>query len=319
MSTLRAMVASCCLTSLSLLICLTSGCAATAPAAEKTADATAKMQQDANAATPPRHDEEIWVVQKYNGNEKPADDASSRPGAGALLARLPDRAAPIPFTLKHTDVKAEIAGYLATVDVTQQYANPFNMPIEAVYVFSLPRDAAVCEFIMIIGQRKIRGIIRDRDQAMRIYRAAKAQGYTASLLKQDQPDVFSQSVANIEPNKPIDINIRYLHALDYADGWYAYRFPMKGVRDLSLSLRLDAGAKIDQLQVPSQVAPQTPDGSKATVTLALQDVEQGQDFLMRYRVAGGGRLKPRPLPANHLDPATAFLSIDATGRATTQP
>jgi Ca-activated chloride channel family protein len=305
---------------LGLLLCMISGCAATAPAAEKSADATTKMQYGATAAaTPPGRDEEIWVVQKYNGIAKPADDAGSRLGAGALLARLPAQAAPIPFTLKHTDVKADIAGCLATVDVTQQYANPFNTLIEAVYVFPLPRDAAVSEFIMTIGQRKIRGIIRDRDQAMRIYQAAKAQGYTASLLNQDQAEVFSQSIANIEPNKPIDINIRYLHALDYADGWYAYRFPMKGVRDVSLSLNLDAGAKIHQLQVPSHVAPQTLDGSKATVTLSLQDTAQDQDFLMRYRIAGGGRLKAVPLPANHLDPTTAFLSVDATRRATTQP
>jgi Ca-activated chloride channel homolog len=317
MCTLRGLLVSLCTIVLCVLLCMTSGCAATAPAAEKAPDAAVKMQFGAQAATPPGHDEEIWVVQKYQGNEKPADDAA-RTGAGALLARLPDQTAPVPMPLKHTEVKADIAGYLATVDVTQRYANPFNTPIEAIYVFPLPRDAAVSEFIMTIGQRKIRGIIREREQAQRIYQAAKAQGYVASLLTQDHAGVFTQSVANIEPGKPIDINIRYLHALDYSDGWYAYRFPMKGARDLALRLHVDAGVKIEELQVSSRSAPRTLEGAAATVTLALKDVEQHEDFLVRYRVAGG-QLKAVSLPSNHLDPATAFLSVDATRRATTQP
>ena len=318
MSMLRAFFTLSCTIALGSALCTISGCTTAAPAAERNINGTMKMQYVAPAAIPPGHDEEIWVVQKYSGNERPADNAS-HPGAGTLLARLGDQSAPTPFTLKHTDVKAEIAGYLATVDVTQKYANPFNTSVEAIYVFPLPRDAAVGEFIMTIGQRKIRGIIRDRAEAQRIYQAAKAQGYVASLLTQTQPDVFTQSLANIEPNKPIDINIRYLHALDYADGWYAYRFPMKGVRDFSLSLHLDAGSKIDELQLTSHAAaPHTLDGSRATVTLALQEIAQEKDFLMRYRVAGGP-LKTAALPANHLDPANAFLSVDATRRTTTQP
>src|SRR5260221_273247 len=62
--------------------------------------------------------------------------------------------------------------------------------------------------------------------AQRIYQAANAQGYVASLLIQDRPSAFTQSVANIEPGKQIDINIKYVHQLDYADGWYEFHFPM---------------------------------------------------------------------------------------------
>ena len=54
--------------------------------------------------------------------------------------------------------------------------------IEAVYVFPLPQNAAVNEFVMTIGERRIRGIIREREEAERIYAEAKQQGYVASLL-----------------------------------------------------------------------------------------------------------------------------------------
>src|SRR5690606_27027528 len=79
---------------------------------------------------------------------------------------------------------------------------------------------------MTIGDRRIRGIIREREEAERIYHDARAQGYTASLLTQERPNVFTQKVANIEPGKQIDVNIKYFHTLAYADGWYEWVFPM---------------------------------------------------------------------------------------------
>ena len=84
------------------------------------------------------------------------------PGAGALLARLPNRTEQVAVPLKHTDVKATITGYIATVNVQQQYQNPYAEKVEAIYVFPLPQNAAINEFLMTIGDRKIRGIIRDR-------------------------------------------------------------------------------------------------------------------------------------------------------------
>src|SRR6185503_14606482 len=144
------------------------------------------------------------------------------PGEGQLMAQRNENGQTkmVPVPLKHTDVKAEVIGYIASVDVQQQYQNPYNDKIEAVYVFPLPQNAAVNEFVMTVGERKIRGIIREREEAKQVYEQAKSQGYVASLLTQERPNVFTQSVANLEPGKQIDINIRYFHTLAYADGWY---------------------------------------------------------------------------------------------------
>ena len=62
-------------------------------------------------------------------------------------------------------------------------------------VFPLPANAAVNEFVMTVGERKIRGIIRERQEAQRIYQEARTQGYVASLLTQERPNIFTQSVA----------------------------------------------------------------------------------------------------------------------------
>lgn len=168
--------------------------------------------------------EELWVIAK--GFDQATGPAEEAPGCGALMVKLPDEEKEVPVPLKHTAVVGNIDGYIATVDVTQQFHNPYNSKIEAVYVFPLPDNAAVSEFVMTVGERKIRGIIREREEAEKIYNDARAHGHVASLLTQERPNIFTQKVANIEPGKQIDINIRYFNTLQYDDGAYEFVFPM---------------------------------------------------------------------------------------------
>ncbi len=128
--------------------------------------------------------------------------------------------------LKHTHVAAEITGYVARVTVTQTYRNPFEYPIEAIYVFPLPENSAVDDMKMVIGDRTIESDIKKREEARRTYEAAKQQGHTAALLEQERPNVFTQSVANIEPDTEIDVIIRYAQNLTYDAGAYEFVFPM---------------------------------------------------------------------------------------------
>src|SRR5256712_7459919 len=128
--------------------------------------------------------------------------------------------------LKHTDVKAEISGFLARVIVTQEFENPFKEKIEAVYTFPLPQNAAVDDMTMLVGDRTVRGKVLRREEAQAVYEAAKSNGQTASLLNQERPNIFTQSVANLLPGEQIKITISYVETLQYEDGSYEFVFPM---------------------------------------------------------------------------------------------
>src|SRR5215475_3760512 len=128
--------------------------------------------------------------------------------------------------LKHTDVKAEVSGQLARVTVTQEFHNPLRDKIEAVYVFPLPQAAAVDDMTMIVGDRTVKGKIKRREEARAIYEAAREAGQAASLLDQERPNIFTQSVANIAPGAEVKITISYVEFLKYEDGTYEFVFPM---------------------------------------------------------------------------------------------
>ena len=55
------------------------------------------------------------------------------------------------LVLEHTRVEARVEVGLAVVDVRQTFGNPHDVPIDATYVFPLPRDAEGLENrIMVI-------------------------------------------------------------------------------------------------------------------------------------------------------------------------
>ncbi|WP_376786474.1 VIT domain-containing protein, partial [Planktothrix agardhii] len=80
------------------------------------------------------------------------------------------------FPLKQTQVKAKISGNVSQVEVSQTFENPFQEPLEAIYVFPLPDQAAVDQMVIKIGDRTIKSKIETREDAKEIYQRAKAQG-----------------------------------------------------------------------------------------------------------------------------------------------
>jgi Ca-activated chloride channel family protein len=156
----------------------------------------------------------------------PAEAASPRltPGQLTILNKKGQSAGLCPLT--HTDVSADIAGYVSRVTVKQEFANPSHESIEAVYTFPLPADAAVDDMRMTIGNRVVLGQIKRKEEAREIYEAAKSQGKAAALLDQERPNIFTQSVANIMPGDKITVTISYVNLLKYDDGAYEFSFPM---------------------------------------------------------------------------------------------
>ena len=132
---------------------------------------------------------------------------------GALLSIDPKTGADMECPLKHTDVQAEITGFLARVNVTQEFQTTAADKIEAVYVFPLPQNSAVDDMTMTVGDRVVKGAIKRREEARLIYENARNAGKVASLLDQERPNIFTQSVANIAPGARVKITISYVEHL----------------------------------------------------------------------------------------------------------
>jgi biopolymer transport protein ExbB/TolQ/uncharacterized protein YegL len=184
--------------------------------------------------------------------------------------------------LKRTDVKADVSGSLARVTVTQDFHNPFKEKIEAVYVFPLPQSAAVDDMTMIVGDRTVKGKIKRREEARAIYEAAREAGQAASLLDQERPNIFTQSVANIAPGAEVKITISYVEFLRYEDGTYEFVFPMVvGPRYIPGRPigRQGGGWALDTSKVP--------DASRITPRVAPKGARAGHDISIEVKLDTG--------------------------------
>ncbi|OPZ89787.1 MAG: Vault protein inter-alpha-trypsin [bacterium ADurb.Bin425] len=221
--------------------------------------------------------------------------------------------------LKHTAVTADIAGYIARVTVKQTFTNPFTKKIEAVYTFPLSENGAVDEMLMKIGSRTIHGTIKKREEARQIYEDARQRGYAASLLEQERSNIFTQSVANIEPGKDIEVTISYIETLPFDGGKYTFTFPTvvgprfmgsglgpdsapvpdasrispplaavgeRAGHDISIDINLDAGMGLSNLNSAlHQVNIEKRGESKAHVNLVDQKTIPNKDFVLSWNVA----------------------------------
>jgi Ca-activated chloride channel family protein len=220
--------------------------------------------------------------------------------------------------LKHTAVKANVAGFVTRVTVKQQFHNPYNSTIEALYTFPLPENAAVDQMVMRIGNRTISGTIKKRAEARQIYHSALRAGHAASLLDQERPNIFTQSVANIEPGENIDVEISYVDLLRYENGEFSFTFPTvvgprfiphsndshdvinkvsdaaritppmatRSGHDISIAMTINGGVPISNIHAPLHDIDVRTDGlTKAQVTLKNKGELPNRDFVVQWNAA----------------------------------
>jgi Ca-activated chloride channel family protein len=155
-----------------------------------------------------------------------AENGPPQMGEGALMYRSPNSHQYQIVPLVHTDAALDVRGLVASATVTQQYVNSSTEPIEAVYVFPLPHDAAVYDMEIRVGNRMIHSVVKEREEAKKTYATAKSEGKHAALLEQERPNIFTASVANIMPGDKVDVRMRYVEPLSWEDGKVRLVFPM---------------------------------------------------------------------------------------------
>ncbi|MEP4889429.1 MAG: marine proteobacterial sortase target protein [Aliiglaciecola sp.] len=143
--------------------------------------------------------------------------------------------------LLDTRVDMNITGLIARAKVTQTFTNTSDEWVNGIYVFPLPENAAVDHLEMLIGERRIVGQIHPKQKAKAIFEQAKREGKKASLLVQQRPNLFKNSVANIGPGESIKVTIEYQQAVAYENNTFSLRFPTTVTPRYLPKLNMNAG------------------------------------------------------------------------------
>ena len=120
-----------------------------------------------------------------------------------------------PIPLKGVAVHVSGRGPVSRVTVAQNYRNDESQPVEAIYTFPLPEEAAVCGFQVELDGQVLRGQVEDKDKCLEEYDAALARGAGAFLMDQDRPNVFTAYVGNLRPREEVVLRISYVAPLTW--------------------------------------------------------------------------------------------------------
>ncbi|KAH6607040.1 vault poly [Trichoderma cornu-damae] len=209
--------------------------------------------------------------------------------------------------------------------LTQVFVNPETGPprLKNVrYVFPLYDGVSVVGFKCTVGSRVIEGVVKERQEAKRVYVDAIATGQVAGLLEQssEASDVFTTSLGNIPSGGSVKVEITYLGELKHdaqVDGLrftiptsLAHRYgqhsiagsgTFQGTKHISIIVDADVsgGSAIKSIQSPSHpisvnigtlstAASAPPSLNRAHATLFQSSAELGRDFVIQIVASGLG-------------------------------
>jgi hypothetical protein len=229
----------------------------------------------------------------------PVDDA----GLGSLRTERGN------LPLAGIDVRADITGLTARIELTQDFVNSFDQPLEATYVFPLPDRGAVTGMKMTADGRVVEAELQERGAAREAYDQAIASGRRASIAEEERPDVFTMRVGNIVPGERVSIALTMVCPLSYEDGEATFRFP------LVVAPRYIPGSALPGPAVGDGHADDTdavPDGSRITPPVLLP----GFPNPVRLRIDVG--IDPAGLELSEVRSSLHVLST-SEDRLTVQP
>ena len=238
-------------------------------------------------------------------DELPVAGGELRLVAPRVVDFVPTPREMIGFPLRRTNVTATVSGGVGVLTIEQVFDNPFAEPMKAVYAFPLGAHGAVTGYELAIGERTIHGEIHTTDEAEVIYDDAIHHGHTAAIVRQVQPNLFTQRVGNIPPGQRVTIRLTVVDQLSYANGTYelvvpttigprykptadvAYVPSADSTATLGFTAELDPGIPVVAVTSPSHaITTRVLSPTRTAVALANAAEIPNKDLILRIVTAG---------------------------------
>ncbi len=197
-----------------------------------------------------------------------------------------------PLTVKSIHVSVEIIDQIAKTTIDEVFLNHHPRDIEGTFIFPLPEDVAISEFVMYSGDAKLEGEVLDSDRARNIYVDIVRTMKDPALLEYAGRKMFKARVYPIPANGEKRITLSYTQILN-ADGnlvHYVYplnaeRFSKDPLEQVILSVKIRSKAPISNIYSPThRVSVKQENEREAKVSFEVSELKPDRDFQLYYSV-----------------------------------
>lgn len=221
----------------------------------------------------------------------------------ALLAPLPALSIGYVYTGVGDDGRQNLELTSVTVDVQideriartrtdQIFTSHAEWEVEGIYEFTLPEGAIITDLVLWIDDKRIQGLVLEKEQARQTYDDIVAQRIDPALIEQLAPNQFRLSIFPFPANGSRRVEFEYMQLLEARSGRLNYTFPLAPETDQPLQMELF----VLRAQVRSQHAFEAttsglprltdinrPDAHHASIFFGDEQIKPREDFTLTIR------------------------------------
>ena len=132
---------------------------------------------------------------------------------------------PVRLALQELSLTGRLLPVGATLQVRHVFRSEEKQPLEVVYAFVLPRDAALRRFTISGEAFSVESELRPTVKAVASYEKAIENGRLTSLLRQYKDGMVNLNVGNIRPGETVVVQLEILAGVELRDDGLRFRFP----------------------------------------------------------------------------------------------
>jgi Ca-activated chloride channel homolog len=208
--------------------------------------------------------------------------------SGLLIPK--DKDVPPLAMLNHL-VDVSIDDQLAITTVEQTFRNHTDRPLEATYVFPVPKGASVRRFTMWVNGEEQRGELIEADQARKIYADIVRRTLDPGLLEYMGTDVLKLRVFPVLPKSDQKVKIVYNSVAEADNGVIEYRYPFKTdgkaaatLEKFAMTVKLRSQHSLQNIYSPSHsITMRRPNDHEAILGFEKNEAVLDKDFQLFYQ------------------------------------
>ena len=229
----------------------------------------------------------------------------------ALLAPLPALSIGYVYTGVGDDGRQHLELTSVTVDVQideriartrtdQIFTNHAEWEVEGIYEFTLPEGAIITDLVLWIDDKRVQGLILEKEEARQIYDDIVFQRIDPALLEQVTPNQFRLSIFPFPAKGSRRVEFEYMQLLESHSGRLDYSFPLAPETDQPLQMELfvlraqvrsQHAFEVTTSGLPRLTEIDRPDAHRANIFFGDEKTKPREDFTLTIR-----QIDDRPKP-----------------------
>jgi len=198
-----------------------------------------------------------------------------------------------PLAVKYLRVDTTIDNQVATTRVVQEFQNSTNSNLECTYIFPLPKSAAIRDFAMYIGGKRMKGELLEKDKARQVYEEIVRRAKDPGLLEYMDCNLLRLRIFPVPAKGTQKVEMEYSQLIPVDDGLAEYVFPLrvgekasKTLEDFTVAVRIKSATPIKNVYSPTHdVGISRPSDREAVAGMEAKAALLDCDFQLFYTLS----------------------------------